>query len=1590
MNEFIARNGLKALADSTILGGLSATTLFISATTNPVRIQGLSASTDTLYLTVDATGVMHTGTGGSSPTPYTTAFTYNNANTLTLTNNTGGTLSASINTMTGLTVNGFHVATSISATSVTAVTLSSTSITVNGITYTAVQQTLKYYAEYSGTPTAVPSATGSKSIALGDSARALGADMFVYGNQAGAGTTTTAATAGVFMGPGAGASANNAANSNFLGNNSGQLGTNAHDSNFFGNSAGYNSANASYSNFFGYLAGYTTTNASQSNFFGTQAGYLSAGASYSNFLGQNAGYSAASASQSNFFGWQAGQNATNASSSNFFGTNAGFAQSGASISNFFGYNVGSNASGYLGSNNIIIGTNISLTSGTANAINIGGVLFGTGTYATTTGAPFTGNTNGKIGINVVGPTHTLHISAATDPVRIQGLASGSDTLYLTVDASGVVHTGAGGTGGTSGTTLKYYAEYSGAPATSPTATGSRSIAIGDSARALAADNFMVGFQAGTSATGVTQSVFIGLQAGYQAINSPYSIFIGPTAGYQASAVTAGNFFGSSAGYQAYNANYSNFYGQNAGKTATNADHSNFFGINAGNAATSAYYSNFFGSSAGNGAVNANNSNLFGQDAGNGATNANNSNFFGNGAGYGATGASYSNFFGYQAGYQTTAATYSNFMGYGAGYQAYNASNGNFYGNSAGQNATNAHDSNFFGSGAGSGALSASYSNVFGYNAGNGATGASFSNFFGYQAGYQAYNASSSFFVGNGAGQSTSAASYSVLIGLNAGANYNSTAGIGTNNIIIGQNITLADNTTNAMNLGGILFGKNTYSNTGGNPTAIPLTNGQIGINVVPSAITNTLHVSATTNPVRIQGLASGSDTLFLTVDATGVMHTGSAGGGTNIYNSNGTLTGARAVNISSTTLTFSSSTTNRTTLFLSGNSVAIGTTSFDPISPEAFTISGINTTSYNILTADANVNNYTQFNLTNYSSGSSASADMIVTNNIGGETNYYTDMGINSSTFSTGIVGFANDGYVYHQGSNFWIGNTTTGTGIGNVYIFAGNSGGTIPDITISGSNGYVGIQTPTPIYNLDISGHTRATNGYLVTSAFTGPYSDGLVMDYVNAGGRIYVGANDSISFYTNYPASAATMTITSGGSVGIGVSGNNITNALHVSAATNPVRIQGLQSASDTLYLTVDATGVMHTGVAAGGGSGFTWTMNTGLTATGTNQATALALTKKVNDIATTTSGTGVVLPSATLSDYIQVTNHGLFPLLVYPAVGESVDGLTQNAPLTLLEGQSYRAACPTAGFWIGIGLGVYDAKNTSINLPVSTVLPPQTPVTGARIFVGNVGGRKMPSGIGPSGVDFPFQPHTGRSKPAWWQPLGNSTTVPITTGFAANTAMGTVTARNVATTNIATRMKRLGYVSTATSGSVAGHYFLAASQQYTLGTGPISGSVGGFHYICRFVVSDAVVATAATTFIGWRTVVTQPVSGNPSTQLNQFGLAQLSGDNSQWYFINAGGVAQTPIPLGTALGAPTATTTAWDFSIFSPPSISGNVQYTVTNLGTNVTTGGSVTITGTTAANLPVSTALLAPVAWRSPGIQNIAVGLDIGSIYVETDY
>ena len=231
------------------------------------------------------------------------------------------------------------------------------------------------------------------------------------------------------------------------------VGSDANFSTFFGLNTGFEATGANNSIFIGQLAGSEATIARDSIFMGWSAGKDTTDASYSNFFGNTAGNAATDANYSNFFGVGAGFEAINVSGSNFFGSGAGGNTSGASYSNLFGYEVGrANILGSIGSNNIIIGTSISLPTGATNSINIGGVLFGTNTNELGEVPSIIPSQTGKIGIGVVEPTNTLHIyseAANTSGLRLERLTSSSPTSTgqaIGVDASGNVVTVEGGGG----------------------------------------------------------------------------------------------------------------------------------------------------------------------------------------------------------------------------------------------------------------------------------------------------------------------------------------------------------------------------------------------------------------------------------------------------------------------------------------------------------------------------------------------------------------------------------------------------------------------------------------------------------------------------------------------------------------------------------------------------------------------------------------------------------------------------------------------------------------------------------------------------------------------------------------------------------------------------------------------------------------------------------------------------------------------------------------------------------------------------------------------------------------------------------------
>ena len=133
------------------------------------------------------------------------------------------------------------------------------------------------------------------------------------------------------------------------------------------------------------------------------------------------------------------------------------------------------------------------------------------------------------------------------------------------------------------------------------------------------------------------------------------------------------------------------------------------------------------------------------------------------------------------------------------------------------------------------------------------------------------------------------------------------------------------------------------------------------------------------------------------------------------------------------------STTNVPTRMLineEGN-VSIGSTAtFNSTNPEQLLVDAGTTSSFNVISGKGSINNYLQLNIQNTNSGGLASSDVVATADNGTESVNFVDMGINSSNYSSsGILGGANNAYLYATGNNFVIGNASSGK---DVVFFTG------------------------------------------------------------------------------------------------------------------------------------------------------------------------------------------------------------------------------------------------------------------------------------------------------------------------------------------------------------------------------------------------------------------------------------------------------------------------------------------------------------------------------------------------------------------------
>lgn len=271
----------------------------------------------------------------------------------------------------------------------------------------------------------------------------------------------------------------------------------------------------------------------------------------------------------------------------------------------------------------------------------------------------------------------------------------------------------------------------------------------------------------------------------------------------------------------------------------------------------------------------------------------------------------------------------------------------------------------------------------------------------------------------------------------------------------------------------------------------------------------------------------------------------------------------------------------------------------------------------------------------------------------------------------------------------------------------------------------------------------------------------------------------------------------------------------------------------------------------------------------------------------------------------------------------------------------------------------------------VPEVTTTTPAAPSAGVKIFARKRAGRRRLSQIGPSGLDYPFQPGLDSNRASWMLPNGNSTTVGVQ-GVVV-TAIGTAAAANWANSSFLASLKRITYASAATAGSSGGlkHNVL----QWWRGN---AAGLGGFDLCWRF--GFAAYPATSRWFVGFYGSTTNPSNADPSSFTNLIGVGMDVADTAPQFMHNDGSGTATKSSSG--LSAP-AVNEVWEVRVFAAPNGS-TVDLSVEKLN-----GGSVAEYQAT-TDLPANTQGLLPILWANNGTTASAITPALVGMYLETDY
>lgn len=127
--------------------------------------------------------------------------------------------------------------------------------------------------------------------------------------------------------------------------------------------------------------------------------------------------------------------------------------------------------------------------------------------------------------------------------------------------------------------------------------------------------------------------------------------------------------------------------------------------------------------------------------------------------------------------------------------------------------------------------------------------------------------------------------------------------------------------------------------------------------------------------------------------------------------------------------------------------------------------------------------------------------------------------------------------------------------------------------------------------------------------------------------------------------------------------------------------------------------ASASVTAGLTVGGSS--TLSTSATVSAAGSDQAAATALTKSYNIVTTATANQGIKLPDCAAGLETFILNDTAVNIKIYPATGESIDGESTNAAVSLAPGHSLKLVGVSATKWNRLSpVIIYNSAGTRVN--------------------------------------------------------------------------------------------------------------------------------------------------------------------------------------------------------------------------------------------------------------------------------------------------